>query len=229
MRTVEEIAMKPGTTDKSIEESVMRELEWDPRVRSARIGVSAKDGAIVLAGHVDSYAERLAAVRAAERVYGVRAVADELKVRPDTPRAGSDEEIAETIARQLAHNSVVPDTVEAEVRDGFVTLRGTVEWSHQRDAAERPLEQMCGVYEVTNEIKVNGSAKPKADDIEEQVHQAIARMADLDARSIGVNVRNGTVHLHGNVHSLAERRIAEEAAASAHGVKKVKNEIDVTP
>lgn len=221
--------MKSGTTDRTIEESVIRELEWDPRVTARGIGVSAKDGAVVLSGRVDSYAERVGAVRAAERIYGVRAVADELEVKPATPRDGSDAEIAETIARQLACNSVVPDTVEAEVRDGYVTLRGTVEWSHQREAAERPLEQLCGVFGVRNEITLKAPDKPKAADLEEQIHRAIARMADLDARSIGVNVRNGTVHLDGNVHSLAERRIAEEAAASAGGVKKVKNDITVTP
>jgi len=227
--------MKSGTTDKTIEESVVRELEWDPRVKATRIGVTATDGAVVLSGHVDSYAERVGAVRAAERIYGVRAVADELEVRPATLREGSDEEIAETIARQLACNSVVPDTVEAEVRHGYVTLRGTVEWSHQREAAERPLEQLCGVFGVSNEIRLKAPArpkapaKPKAADVEEQVHQAIARMADLDARSIGVSVRKGTVHLHGKVHSFAERRIAEETAASAGGVREVKNDIAVTP
>ncbi|MFZ0382764.1 MAG: BON domain-containing protein [Solirubrobacteraceae bacterium] len=220
--------MKSGTTDKTIEQSVMRELEWDPRVKATRIGVTAKDGAVVLSGRVDSYAERVGAVRAAERVYGVRAVADEIEVKPATPSNGSDEEVAETIARQLACNSVVPDTVKAEVRQGHVTLRGTVEWSHQREAAERPLEQMCGVYGISNEITLKAPAKPKAADVEEEVHQAIARMADLDARSIGVTVRNGTVHLRGNVHSLAERRIAEEAAASA-GAVTVKNDIAVTP
>lgn len=221
--------MKSGTADRTIEESVIRELEWDPRVTAGGIGVSAKDGAVVLSGLVDSYAERVSAVRAAERIYGVRAVADELEVKPATPRDGSDAEIAETIARQLACNSVVPDTVAAEVREGYVTLRGTVEWSHQREAAERPLEQLCGVFGVRNEITLKAPDKPKAADLEEQIHRAIARMADLDARSIGVNVRNGTVHLDGNVHSLAERRIAEEAAASAGGVKKVKNDITVTP
>ncbi len=167
--------MKPGTIDKTIEESVMRELEWDPRVNATRIGVTTKDGAVVLAGNVDSYAERVGALRAAERVYGVRCVADELEVKPAVPPEGSDTDIAETIARQLSSNSVVPGTVEAEVRHGYVTLRGTVEWSHQREAAERPLEDLRGVYGVRNEITIKARAKPKAADVEQQVHQAIAR------------------------------------------------------
>jgi osmotically-inducible protein OsmY len=107
---VEEVRMKSGTTDKTIEGSVMRELEWDPRVEATRIGVTAKDGAVVLSGHADSYAEGVGAVRAAERT--------------------------------------------AEVRHGYVTLRGTVERSHQREAAERPLEQLRGVFGVNNEITI---------------------------------------------------------------------------
>lgn len=221
--------MKPETTDKTIEQAVMRELEWDPAVSAAHIGVTAKDGALVLTGHVGSYAERLAAVRAAERVYGVRAVADELDVKPAGASADSDEQIAETILRQLRANARVPDTVKVEVRNGFVTLRGTVEWSFQRDAAERPIEHLRGVYSVENLIAVKPRAKLRASEIEHRVHEAIGRLADLDARSIGVAVKNGTVRLEGHVHSLAERRLAERAAASAPGVKKVNNDITVVP
>lgn len=131
--------------------------------------------------------------------------------------------------RQLRSNPVVPDTVKSEVHNGDVTLRGTVEWSYQRDAAERPVNHLRGVYAVKNLITIKTRLKPKAADIEQRIHEAIGRMADLDARAIGVAVRNGTVHLQGHVHSLAERRMAEYAAASAPGVRKVKNDITVTP
>jgi osmotically-inducible protein OsmY len=157
--------MKSATTDKAIEESVRRELERVPRVRCTDIAVTVTDGAVVLLGRVDSYAEKVRALKAAERVYGVRAVADQLEVKPPVPRDDSDEEIAETIARQLSCNSVVPDTVEAEVRNGFVTLRGTVDWSYQRDAAEQPLEQVRGIYGVTNEITIQAPPKPPKADI----------------------------------------------------------------
>jgi osmotically-inducible protein OsmY len=221
--------MKAGTTDRTIEEAVMLELDWDPEVNAGHVAVSAKDGAVVLTGYTPSYAERRAAVRAAERVYGVRAVADELAVKLADASVCSDAEVAETISRQLQANTVVPDTVKVEVRDGHVTLRGSVEFSHQRDAAERPIDLVRGVYGVRNLIAIKPPRKAKAGEIERRVHEAIGRMADLDARSIGVAVRNGTVHLHGHVHSLAERRTAERAAASAPGVRQVNNDIDVTP
>jgi osmotically-inducible protein OsmY len=221
--------MKTGTTDKTVELAVRRELDWDPKVSADHLGVSAKGGAIVLMGCVSSNAERLAAVRAAERVYGVRTVADETTVELPEANVVGDEEIAETIARQLHWNTVVPDTVQADVRDGFVTLRGTVEWSYQRDAAERPINLVRGIYLVTNLITIEPRAELAAEDLEQRVHEAISRMADLDARSIGVTASDGTVHLQGSVHSLADRRIAQHAASSAPGVREVKNDIVVTP
>lgn len=221
--------MKTGTTDKTVEEAVRRELQWDPKVSADHLGVSAKDGAIVVMGSVSSNAERLAAVRAAERVYGVRTVADETTVELAEPNVIGDEEIAETISRQLQWNTVVPDTVKADVRNGFVTLRGTVEWSYQREAAERPINLVRGIYLVTNLITVEPRSELAPEDLEQQVHEAIGRMADLDARSISVTASDGTVHLQGSVHSLADRRIAEHAAASAPGVRQVQNDIAVTP
>ena len=221
--------MKPGTTDKMIEEAVRRELEWDPAVGATHIDVTTRDGAVVLTGNVPTYGERLAAVTAAERIYGVRAVADDIEVKLPGTSAGADAEVAETISRQLQANTRVPDTVQVEVRHGFVTLRGTVEWSYQRDAAEWPIQLVGGVCSVTNRITIKPRVKSSAADIERDVHDAIGRLADLDARSIGVSVRGGTVRLDGHVHSPRERRIAERAAASAPGVKKVTNDLVVTP
>jgi osmotically-inducible protein OsmY len=221
--------MKPETTDKMIEEAVRRELEWDPAVGATHIDVTTRDGAVVLTGNVPTYGERLAAVTAAERIYGVRAVADDIEVKLPGTSAGADAEVAETIARQLQANTRVPDTVQVEVRHGFVTLRGTVEWSYQRDAAEWPIQLVEGVCSVTNRITIKPRVKSSAADIERDVHDAIGRLADLDARSIGVSVRGGTVRLDGHVHSPRERRIAERAAASAPGVKKVTNDLVVTP
>lgn len=221
--------MKPETTDTTIEQAVRRELEWDPAVSATHIDVTARDGAVVLTGNVPTYADRLAAVAAAERIYGVRAVADDIEVKLPGASVGADGQLAETIARQLHANIRVPDTVQVEVRNGFVTLRGTVDWSYQRDAAERPLEVLEGICGVTNEIRIKPPAKSKKADIEWAVHEAIGRLADLDARAIGVSARSGTVHIGGHVRSSAERRLAEQAAASAPGVKNVVNEIVVTP
>jgi osmotically-inducible protein OsmY len=199
--------MKTGITDRTLEDAVRRELDWDPKVNANSLAVTAKNGSIVLMGAVSSHAEKLAAVKAVERVYGVRTVADEIAVELPGASVVGDAEIAETIARQLNWNTLVPDTVKADVENGFVTLRGTVEWAYQRDAAERPINLVRGIYRVTNLITVE----------------------PLDGRSIGVTESNGTVHLQGSVHSFTERRIAEHAAAGAPGVKEVENDLAVTP
>jgi osmotically-inducible protein OsmY len=221
--------MKTLTSDKTMREAVMNELEWDPKVSAAHIGVTAKDGAITLTGHVASYGQKLAAVRAAERVFGVRAVADDIEVKLASNGQRDDAEIAEEIARERRWNTLIPDTIEAEVRMGHVNLRGEVEWSYQRNEAERAVRHLAGVRGVTNLVTIKPHTTAKPADVERRVEDAIERMADLDARSIWVSTTNGTVQLHGHVHSLSERRIAEHAAEAAPGVTKVKNDLVVTP
>jgi osmotically-inducible protein OsmY len=220
--------MKTGITHNTVEDAVRRELDWDPKVNANALGVTAKDGSIVLTGTVSSHAEKLAAVRAAERVYGVRAVAAEITVALPGASVVGDAEIAETIARQLHWNTVVPETVKAEVEHGFVTLRGTVEWAYQRDAAERPINLVRGICCVTNLITVDPRVTVAAD-LGQRVHEAIDRMADLDGRSIAVTASDGMVRLQGSVHSFTERRMAEHAAAAAPGVTDVNNELVVGP
>lgn len=216
-----------GDSDKQLQEDVLRELEWDPEVDAAHIGVSVEDGSVTLTGHVSSYSEKLAAVRAAERVFGVRAVADELEVRLPGSEARDDSDMAEAIAQVLTWNTLVPDTVKAEVRNGVVTLRGEVEWTYQRDAAERAVRDVRGVKGVVNLITIK--PRVKATDIERRIADAIKRAANVDARRIWVTTTNGTVVLHGTVHSLYEKKLAEAEAKAAAGVTKVDNRIAVVP
>ncbi len=220
--------MKTTSSDKTTRDAVIRELEWDPRVHTDHIGVAASDGAVVLSGHVPSYSDRWAAVRAAERVYGVRAVADELEIKLAQSSVRDDEDIAEDIARHMHVNTAIPTGVKADVINGHVTLRGDVRWVYERDEAERAIRYLAGVHNVSNTITVKPHVLKTAD-VDHRVSEAIERMADLDARSIRVTASNGTVHLHGVVHSFAERRTAGFAAAAAPGVSEVENEILVTP
>jgi osmotically-inducible protein OsmY len=221
--------MKTVMSDKGLRDAVIAELEWDPKIDATHIGVSAHSGGVALDGYVTSYAQKYAAVRAAERVYGVSAVADELEV--ELPAAGkrTDAEISEEIARQRQWNTLIPDSVEAEVRDGKVTLTGAVEWGYQREDAVRAIRHLAGVRNLTNLITLKPRHQPKPSDVVRRVEDAIERMADIDARSIWVTTDNGTVHLHGRVHSVAGSRIAEHAAAAAPGVSRVVNELIVSP
>ncbi|MGD1058744.1 MAG: BON domain-containing protein [Solirubrobacteraceae bacterium] len=120
--------MKTASSDKTIRDAVIRELEWDPRVHTDHIGVSAGDGAVVLSGHVPSYSDRWEAIRAAERVYGVRAVADEIEIKLGQSSVRNDEDIAEDVARHMHVNTAIPAGVKADVIKGHVILRGDCQW-----------------------------------------------------------------------------------------------------
>jgi osmotically-inducible protein OsmY len=212
-------------TDKELQDAVMRELEWDPAVDAAHIGVSAKDGAVTLSGHVSSYAQKWAALRAAERVEGVVAVVDDLVIELPSTSVRDDVDIATDIARRLRSNVSVPDTVDAEVHRGHVTLRGEVEWGYQREAAEREVRNTYGVTGISNLITIKPKVKPQ--EIERRIADAIERMADLDAHRIHVSLADGTVQLRGRVHTWYEKRLAEREALSAPGVTHVDNQIVV--
>jgi osmotically-inducible protein OsmY len=217
-------------TDQALRAEVLRELEWDPEVDETRIAVSVESGVVTLAGHVSSYPEKVAAVRAVERVFGVRAVADELVVEPPDERLHDDADIAEAIAKELRWNALVPDTVKAEVRHGVVELRGEVEWFFQREEAERAVQAIEGITGVLNRIVVKPRSTPTVSELRKQVTDALKRVAALDASQISVNVlQGGTVILTGRVHSLYEKELAERIARSAPGSSKLVNELVVEP
>ena len=220
--------MKTATSDHTLREAVQRELEWDPRIDASHIGVTAKEGSVSLSGTVPSYRQKYEAVRASERVYGVQSVADDIAVKLPSAGRRSDSEISEEIARQRRWNTLIPDAVEADVRDGHVTLHGEVEWGYQRSDAERAIRHLVGVRGVNNNVIVKPHVPPKPADIEQRVNDAIERLADLDARSIWVSTESdGKVKLHGHVHSMAERRFAEHAAQAAPGVRAVEDDLVV--
>jgi osmotically-inducible protein OsmY len=213
--------------DEALQEDVIQELKWDPEVDAAHIGVAVKDGAVTLSGHVSTFAEKWAAVKAAERVEGVVAVADEIKVKLSSSSVRDDSDIAHSLAHAFRSHVSIPDSVEAEVHNGLVTLRGEVTWSYQREAAERVARNTMGVTGVSNLITVKPRVKPEQ--LEQQIANAIRRMANLDADQITVTTSNGTVHLHGRVHSWYETQLAEREAKAAPGVTRVDNEITVMP
>ena len=215
-------------SDKTVQEAVARELEWEPRVDAAHIGVSARDGSVTLTGEVESFSARIAAMAAAERVYGVRAVADELHVTLHGPHHREDPELAEAVARSLRWSTEVPETVFAEVERGFVTLRGQAEWMFQRYAAMRAVQDLRGVSGVANQIVVL-SSRASPVDVAQHIRKALERTARVDAGQIEVTMLDGTAQLEGCVHSLFEKRVAAEAAASAPGVTHVDDRLVVEP
>jgi osmotically-inducible protein OsmY len=152
--------MNPIVSDKALRDAVVKELESDPEVGAKHISVTATDGAVTLGGHVARDHEKHVAVRAAERVSAVKAVADDIEVRPPSLHERADDEIAEEIAHLRSWRSQIPDSIGVQVRDGRVIVHGQVESAAQRDAAESAIRQLTGVRTVGNLIEVRPRTEP---------------------------------------------------------------------
>ena len=211
-------------TDKEIQQAVLRELDYEPQVRSTEIGVAVKDGIITLSGNVDSYSNRYHAERAAKRVAGVKAVVNDLEVHVPTER--TDEDIARAAVRALEDRISVPrDQVKVTARDGRITLEGDVAWQYQREAAASAVRHLYGVKGVSNLITIKPHVS--SSEILTKIEAALQRAAALDAQRITVETEGSKVFLRGRVRAWAEREEAEQAAWRAPGVTRVENEITV--
>jgi osmotically-inducible protein OsmY len=212
-------------TDLQVRQAVTRQLDWDPEVDASEIGVSVKDGIVNLTGHIGSYSGKLAAERAAKHIRGVRAVVNDIEVRPPVER--TDSEIAADAARALELRATIPDSVEVVVHDGHVTLAGRVASLFQKRDAHNAVRYLRGVRGVFNHITIVSRAVER--DVRRRIVGALHRRADLDARQIDVAVSGGTVTLKGLVSTCLEREVAEHAAAGAPGIAFVENQILVEP
>ena len=212
--------------DATLKQYVLDELAWRPDVDSAHIGITAENGVITLSGDVPSYAQKLEAVDAVKRVVGVRGVAEELKVRYSDDYSTEDEVIAQRALDCLDWDASVPkNSVQVAVADGIVTLSGQVAWQFERTSAEDAVRKLYGVVDVINNITLKNQPQPS--DVKSRIEDALKRNADLDAKSIRVSVRDGTVTLDGSVDSWSARDAAEDAAWAAPGVMSVRDRLSV--
>jgi osmotically-inducible protein OsmY len=215
-------------TDDDILKDVIAEIKYEPNLRNDDIAVSVRDGVVTLAGFVDSYADKWRAETVAGRINGVRAVANDLEVKLPTGSQQPDPEIARAAVDALKWNILVPhENIKVTVEDGWVTLRGTVDWFYQKEETERTVRNITGVKGVSNLVTV--AAKPTPTDVKQKIIEALKRGAEFDAERITVEVVGNKAILKGTVRSYAEMRDAERAARSAPGITEVENRLTVDP
>lgn len=215
-------------TDQQLKKDVIAELEWDPAINAAHVGVAVKDGVVTLTGHLDTYAEKYAIERAVLRVRSVSGIAVELDVKLDPNHRRSDSEIAAAAESALKWHSLIPsDRIRVQVEKGWVTLLGEVNWDYQRREAEKAVRTLTGVVGVSNAITLKTAAAPA--DVAKRIRDAMVRHAENESRQLEVSVEGDTVILRGTVDSWTERATASSAAWSAPGVAKVVNELKIQP
>ena len=214
--------------DLNLQEQVIEELDWEPSVNAAEIGVTVKDGIVTLSGYVKSYADKRAAEEAAQRVSGVKAVAEEIEVRLPGASKRVDADIAKAAVDAIRWHVYLPeDKLKVKVEDGVVTLDGNVEWQFQKEKAVDVVRHLTGVRGVVNLIKVH--PRITAGDIRARIHKALERTAMEDSESVKVSVYESEVVLTGQVRTWKEREDAVRSAWSAPGVTKVVNNIKISP
>jgi osmotically-inducible protein OsmY len=213
-------------SDAQLQADVAEELVTDPSIDAKHIAIAVHDGAVTLTGTVPSYWQKYEAEQIVKRVAGVKAVANDLKVDLPSMHQRDDTDIAQAAAQALSWHSDLPDTVQATVMNGWVTLTGTVDWQFQKDEAERAVKYLNGVVGVTNNITIKTA--PKVADVRERIRRELERTVEQEVNHIQVEAQNGKVILRGKVHSLYDLDAARRAAWSVPGITDVENHLVVT-
>ena len=215
-------------TDIQLKSDVTSELAWDPSINATAVGVMVKDGTVTLSGHLNTFAEKHAIERAVRRVAGVRGLALDLDVKLASDHKRNDTEIAEAAVTALRWHSWVPDDrIKVEVEDGWVKLRGEVDWHYQLASAEQSIRPLLGVRGLTNSITVKRRTNER--DVSSQITAALIRHAQQEAKSISIRMTDGVATLSGAVHSLPEHDAVVAAAAATRGVSRVVDQLSVRP
>ena len=214
--------------DRLLRQDVIDELDFDPSIASANIGVAVENGVVSLSGHVPTYNQKLAAEKATWRVKGVKAIAEKIEVRFAEAKKIHDDEIAQRAVNILAWSTTVPnDALHVKVRDGWVTLTGEVNWQFQRMAAEAAVRKLEGVVGISNNISLSAVVQPG--DVKDRILSALKRHAEVEANRIHIDVRpSGAVMIDGEVDNWDERQAVERAVWSMAGVRSVEDHVRIS-
>ena len=207
-------------SDTQLQQDILAELEWEPSINAAEIGVEVKDGIVTLAGHVNTYAEKWNAERATQRVAGVKALAVEMDVKIEGINNRTDGDIARSVENVMQWTTyLTEDAIKVKVEKGWVTLTGEVEWQYQRQAAADSIRYLMGVSGVSDQITIK--TKVTAPAVKSDIEAALKRRAQKEAHEISVSVHGTDVTLTGTVHSWSERELARNTAWGSPGVRSV--------
>lgn len=214
--------------DKFLRQRIVDELDFNPSINAANIGISVDGGVVTLTGHVSSYAERLAAEEATRRMKGVRGIAQEIEIRYPSHKKSSDDEIAKRALSIIQWHAMLPeDAVQVIVRRGLITLTGEVTWQYQKKAAEDAVQKLSGVTGVINNISLEPHVA--ASDIKKKIEDALTRRAQIEANTIQIDVLDGNkVKIAGSVECWEQREAVEDAVWSVGGVQSIDDRLTVS-
>jgi osmotically-inducible protein OsmY len=212
------------TTDDCIRDAVLAEFRCDPNIGVIDIGVIVRDAVVALMGYVSSDTERDATEKATKRVFGVRAVANNLLVK--LPNTRTDTEIGRGVVRELDNRiGASSDSITATVKNGWVTLEGLVDSQQQKSMAESAVNDVQGVVSVTNRLEARPMILPT--EVRDKIEATLLRIAELTAGAMSVEVHASTVKLRGTVHSQTEKYAVRQAIWSIPGVTRVDASLSV--
>jgi osmotically-inducible protein OsmY len=211
--------------DTELQHDVENEVGWELGASLTQISVTVKSGAVELGGHVDSFWEKCAAERAAWRVAHVSQVTNGIRVVVPFNKRRDDDEIALAAMSILEWNCLVPETVEVQVAEAWVTLSGSSERHQQKEETARALCTLNGITGIHNDIVIQPSLI--LGDVKARIEAALRRNALVDSSHIRAHVAHGVVSLRGTARSRAEYDEAMHAAWAASGVTKIEDHITI--
>jgi osmotically-inducible protein OsmY len=208
---------------------VKEELRRHPDVDAAAIAVAGRDGRVTLRGTVGSDREQRAAGKAGANVFAVVAVDNRLEVAVLNAQRREDAELRAGMLEALMLNTAVPESVDVEVEAGSVTLRGTVNWHHERQVAQAVAERVVGARNVVDEIELVQPPSPDASEVQERIARALLANGGAGADQLLISSSAGKITITGRLRSWAEHDDAIAAARATPGVTELEDRISVAP